>query len=51
MLWTSGSHNGYLRLVLTRTQATADFIGVSTVRERQYTVERLRRDMMERNTA
>ena len=49
VLWTSGSHNGYLRLVLTRTQAVADFIGVSTVRERKYSVERLRRDTIERN--
>jgi phosphodiesterase/alkaline phosphatase D-like protein len=41
--WTDGLHNGYLRLVLQRDRAVADFIAVSTITARKYNIEHLRR--------
>jgi alkaline phosphatase D len=43
VLWTDGRHNGYLRLRLTPTEAQADYVAVSSVLERDYTLQRLRR--------
>lgn len=41
--WTDGLHNGYLRLELTPELARADFIAVSTIAARNYTLNRLSR--------
>ena len=46
--WTNCRHNGYLRLVLGRASATADFVGVSTVLSRSYTVKTIHRAQIER---
>lgn len=43
VLWTDGLHNGYLRLRLTPARAQADYIAVSSVRDRDYGLSRLRR--------
>lgn len=36
ILWTEGLTHGYVRLTLTRGEATVDYVGVSTVKERAY---------------
>ena len=38
-VWTDNFHQGYVRLELTREQVTANFIGVSTVVELEYTTK------------
>ena len=43
VLWTDGLHNGYLRLRLTPARAQADYIAVSSVLDRAYSLSRLRR--------
>lgn len=42
--WTESAHRGYVRVVLTPTSATADFIGVETTRPHDYGVTTLRTD-------
>ena len=36
ILWTEGLTHGYVRLTLTPAEATVDYVGVSTVKERAY---------------
>ncbi|TDG15205.1 alkaline phosphatase [Seongchinamella unica] len=36
VLWTEGLTRGYVRLTLAPTEATVDYVGVSTVKERDY---------------
>ena len=48
VMWTNCRNNGYVRLVLGRSTATADFVGVSTVLSRSYTVKTIHRAQIER---
>ena len=43
VIWTNCRYNGYLRLVLERESASADFIGVSDVTRERYFTESIRR--------
>lgn len=43
VLWTEGRTHGYLRLLLRRRAATADYVGVSTIASRDYDTRLLRR--------
>ena len=48
VVWTNCRHNGYVRLVLGRSAATADFVGVSTVLSRSYTTKTIHQAQIER---
>lgn len=37
VIWTEGIHNGYVRLVLSPQEATADYIALDTIVDRHYT--------------
>jgi alkaline phosphatase D len=39
VVWTDNSHNGYIRLLLTHANATADYVAVSTVLEPNYSIK------------
>lgn len=47
--WTNSAHRGYVRVVLTPTAASADFIGVETTRPTDYAVTTLRTDHVVRD--
>ncbi|CAN0587785.1 unnamed protein product, partial [Laminaria digitata] len=40
--WTDTMHQGYVRMVLTPTDGTADFVAVSTVLSRKYSAQTIR---------